>query len=518
VRRTAFHRLSRSAGPALLAVLVFNSAQPVFADGTVFDLRHVGPALPVGPPAAGPAGGGPPASFPIDRAVAAPSLDGSPAFLPGDRPAAAPSVDGAVAALPVNVPASASADLAGPAAAPAVDGAVAALPGNAPVAPSANAAGLVGSPVAGPAPTEAALRTAFPDRPLRRLDPAAFNAYVDAHAGQGRLLTGPELAVALADRDAPNAAPATHFRPASAPACDTLPDPARARCLDSVSAARTRPQGNTQDTSGPRALREYRERQKDSASVFGEGVRGEPDRESRDASAADEEEAKGWFVNLMADIHDGGGKGLGGDDWAAVIYVVVGVVVVGAFLIYGIQTLAELAVNDGHDPLFQEAGVRLSYSGKTWRDGAGGDLYRDAYLAGLRYAIGFDRPGMDVGLSLEGGYIDIRLTPENGSFGETGFDFNGAYVVAGPLLRFGSFDPFCFSLEFLNGTSTHESIGWISKSRMALQARMGGHAAVGAHLGAVFYDLEFLDGLAWRRGDFNRDLSLVGGVDFGWLF
>ena len=207
---------------------------------------------------------------------------------------------------------------------------------------------------------------------------------------------------------------------------------------------------------------------------------------------------------------------MGADEWAAVIYVVVGVVVVGAFLVYALQTLAELSFNRDGDPLFQEAGLRLSYSGSAWRDGSGADLYRDAYLAGIRYGLGFDRPGMDVGLALEAGYIDIRLSPLDGP-GEA-FDFRGGYLVAGPLLRFGAYDPLCFGLEFLNGTATHSSIGWISKARMSLQARLGGHAVTGAHLGAVFYDLAFLDGLAWRHGDFNRDLSLVGGVDVGWEF
>ena len=239
-------------------------------------------------------------------------------------------------------------------------------------------------------------------------------------------------------------------------------------------------------------------------------------------SSADAERTRGWFANLFLDLREGGGKdggkggGLDANDWAAMIYVVVGLVVVGAFLVYALQTLVELAINKEHYPVFQEAGLRLSYSGHAWRDGAGADLYRDAYLAGIRYAIGFDRPGADIGLAVEGGYLDIRLTSSAGI--NDAFDFRGGYLVAGPLLRFGSFHPLCFSMEFLNGTSTHASIGWISKARMALQARVGRHEVFGAHLGAVFYDLAFLDGLAWRRGDFNRDLSLIGGLDFGWEF
>jgi hypothetical protein len=388
-----------------------------------------------------------------------------------------------------------------------------------------------------PAPAEGDLRAAFP-RPAYRMEPAAFAAFVRAHAGEGRLLTGEQLASAL-DRNArpdsgPSPASAVPSALASAP-----PDTSRSAARDSAAVPAA--------SAGPRALREMQAKEaarRDSLARARSGgpalgntgdtqsaalpdtqpiMIGEPraaggDQNLEDARAADEEEAKGWFANLFLDLREGGGKagGLDGKDWAAIIYVVVGVVVVGAFIVYAAQTLIELSLNQEHAPLFQEAGLRLSYSGHSWRDGAGADLYRDAYLAGIRYGIGFDRPGADIGLAVEGGYLDIRLSPADGA-GDA-FDFRGGYLIAGPLLRFGSFDPLCFSLEFLNGTSTHSSIGWISKSRMALQTRFGRHEVVGVNLGAVFYDLAFLDGLAWRQGDFNRDLSLIGGVDFGWEF
>jgi hypothetical protein len=294
------------------------------------------------------------------------------------------------------------------------------------------------------------------------------------------------------------------------------------------------------DTTGPRALRELQAKTAHRDSLRRDSIDAwrhppdkadagrdtlvlglAPERPEADASdGEDEEEAdrtKGYFVNLFADVSDGGGGGWDGDDWAAVIYVVVGVVVVGAFLLYGVQTISNLVTNREHYPLFREAGLRLSYSGKAFSDPNGtADLFRDAYLAGLHFAIGLDRPGMGMGLAAEGGYIDVHLR----GLGDPAksFDFRGGYLMAGPLIRFGDNDPLSLSLEFLNGTSNHASIGWISKSRMTLQGRVGRHALMGAHLGAVFYDLHFLDGLAVRRGDFNRDLSLMYGLDAGWEF
>jgi len=366
--------------------------------------------------------------------------------------------------------------------------------GPGPVDPLSMRVPVAAGPAVPPAgPSEARLLTAFPNRNLQRLDPEAFQTVVLAHAGQGRLLSGVELAAALdapADTAGPRALREAQAKDAARR--DSLARRREAHAGDSSSDSQTVSLGNA-PSSGQ-------------------------DQNISDASAVEKEEAKGWFFNLFADLHEGKSKGGGPDahDWAVLFFVMIGFVVVGAFILYGVETLVELALNREHYPLFQEAGLRLSYSGEAWRDGLGADLYRDAYLAGLRYAIGFDRPGVDVGLAAEGGYIDIHLRPMEGP--GNAFDFRGAYLVAGPLLRFGGFDPMCFSLEFLNGTSNHPSIGLISKARMSLQFRVGRHQTLGADLGAVFYDLNFLDGLAWRSGDLNRDLSLIGGADFGWEF
>jgi hypothetical protein len=388
-----------------------------------------------------------------------------------------------------------------------------------------------GSPVADalPAgPTVIELQAAFPGRALRQVDPIAFQRLVAAHPDRGRLLTGPELAAFTAatkpasSHEEPRRNPAIFSFKDSVAYGDSAEGPAPA--------VRARmPQADTarQDTT---AFQPHDGRPAahgdDRPHVFGNdsavredaipGGMAKGARAETDATEYERERAKGWFFNFFADASDGHASWDGGD-WAAILYVVIGVVVVGAFLVYGVQTLYDLAVNENDDPVFMEAGVRMSYSGKAFRDPSGrDDLYRDAYLAGLRFAIGIDRPGMDLGLAVEGGYIDVYL--KGMSNPAKAFDFKGGYLVAGPMLRFGRNDPLSFSLEFLNGTSNHANIGWISKSRMALQTKVGSHTLLGAHLGAVFYDLHFLDGLGWRNGDFNRDVSLVYGLDAGWEF
>lgn len=372
-------------------------------------------------------------------------------------------------------------------------------------------------------PSLPAFRSAFSDRPLIRADAQGFQAFVASHPGEGRLLTGAELQYAVAAvaarANGTGSGAAAHGK---APA-DSLTDTAAVhapRALREIEAKRAAHQDSLRRDS----LAVYGIAHPSSDPVSADsvilGVPMETERTADHTMVVDKDVSRGWFVNLVADWKDGGHGNSGGGsgrDWAAIIFVVVGVVVVGAFVLYGAQTVYALATNEEEVPVFQEVGLRLSYSGQKFGGAeAEPDFYRDTYLTGIRYAVGLERPGMGMGLSVEGGYLDVKL--RGISDPSRSFDFQGGYLVAGPLLRFGHNDPLSFSLEFLNGTSTHASIGWISKSRMTLQAKVARHALVGAHLGAVFYDLHFLDGLAWRQGDFNRDLSLIYGLDTGWEF
>jgi hypothetical protein len=352
---------------------------------------------------------------------------------------------------------------------------------------------LIGAQTSASGPSAAAFRAAFSQAPLLQVTPAEFNRFVALHGAEGRLLAGPALAAAVNAQ----AAPAGDTAGAYPPACRDSGGLGRQACLDSLRQAAARDsliRGNLQVTQG---------------------------RAAPDAAAADEREerggrSRGYIAEFFYDLGHGGGKEWDGRDWAAVIYVVVGVVVVGAFVVYGVQALYDLIVNKDRSPVFREFGLRFSYSGTSFRDRSGPALYRDAYLMGLRFAAGLDRGFLGLGLAAEGGYIDLALRGVDDP--SQAFDFRGGYVVAGPMIRFGRNDPVSFNLEFLNGTSDHASIGWISKSRMACEYKFPTGLLLGANLGAVFYDLHFLDGLGLRSGSFNRDLSLITGLDVGWAF
>ena len=78
---------------------------------------------------------------------------------------------------------------------------------------------------------------------------------------------------------------------------------------------------------------------------------------------------------------------------------------------------------------------------------------------------------LGLGLAVEGGFLNLRLSGLEGP--DEVVDFRAGYLVGGPMVRFGRYQPLAFSMEFLNGASSHRSIGWISKARMVLQGKTG---------------------------------------------
>jgi hypothetical protein len=251
------------------------------------------------------------------------------------------------------------------------------------------------------------------------------------------------------------------------------------------------------------------------AALLDDGSGEEGGEEGWDEDEVRKERTRGYIGGFFYDASRSD-LDLDSDDWAAFLFVFIGIIAVGAFLLFGLKAVWDLVVNKDGSPVIKEAGLRYSYSGLAMRAHDGAPLYRDAHLLGARFAIGVDKGLMAVGIAAEGGSINLGVSRLDRAAPVV--DVHGGYLVAGPMVRFGDYRPLALSFEFLNGTSDHRSIGLISKSRMALQGKVGGGLIVGAHLGAVFYDLRIADGLVFRRGDLNRDLSLMAGADIGWDF
>lgn len=75
----------------------------------------------------------------------------------------------------------------------------------------------------------------------------------------------------------------------------------------------------------------------------------------------------------------------------ALIFVGVGVFVVGAIIIYGGKTIYDLVTNQDDNPIFKEVGLRYSYSARSWSQGDR-NFYSEANLVGMHFALGRMNP------------------------------------------------------------------------------------------------------------------------------
>lgn len=234
----------------------------------------------------------------------------------------------------------------------------------------------------------------------------------------------------------------------------------------------------------------------------------------RDAVATDADEDSRNMVYVGQFMSDMGESG-SGSDLAAVIFVGVGIVVIGGVIVYLPKLIYDMVRNKQRYRVDHELGFTYTYSVANW-EGGGSPLYRRTLMPGLRYSAVIARPYVGVGLTLEGGYLASELSgslaiPER-------VKDDGVYALAGPVLRLAPNSPTQFTFEFLNGTSSAENVGWVSKARISLSQRFNEHFVMALQLGSLFYDLHFFDGLIYREGNLNRDLTLTYGLEMAWRF
>lgn len=251
----------------------------------------------------------------------------------------------------------------------------------------------------------------------------------------------------------------------------------------------------------------------DSLAALAEARHGDSTSGSAAMDEVQRERTQAYVAHFIADasVDTHGSK-----EWAEALFVAAGVVVVGAVILYLPKLLYDYATDPDETQVYREAAVRYAYTGSSWDGGSGSPVYRDTHLLSARFTLGLRRPVLGMGLTVEGGYLRARLE-EIASRPDQVFGLGGAFGLIGPSLRIGS-DRYAFGVDFLNGTSLAQQIGWISEGRFSGEARLGKRFLLGAYLGALFYDLRFFDGLIWRRGVFNRDLALLAGVETGVVF
>ncbi|MES0326785.1 MAG: hypothetical protein ABUK13_01220 [Gammaproteobacteria bacterium] len=208
---------------------------------------------------------------------------------------------------------------------------------------------------------------------------------------------------------------------------------------------------------------------------------------------------------LMVDFTDDmmrSGNGSSGDE-AAVIFVIVGTVVVVVWALYVFKYLYDISLGNTPCGLWNELTVVTS--------AASTGLDQHARFNGLRYSTGFRDGSIDVGLGFELGQTDILLS-EVGAL-----ELKGRYWLLGPILRWRlspGINPSYFQMNFTAGTTEHDEVGLLAKASLGLLFGIGDSMQLGLNWGAMNINLNDNQGIISERSQYHY----LYGVSMGFRF
>ena len=224
-----------------------------------------------------------------------------------------------------------------------------------------------------------------------------------------------------------------------------------------------------------------------------------------DCSNKASESAGEQSFRVMVDFTDGmmrSGNGSSGDA-AAVLFVVVGTVVVIVWALYVFKYLYDVSLGNMPCGLWNELTV-VSSAAST-------GIAQHARFNGLRYSTGFRDGSLDVGLGFELGKTDILLS-------EVGIlELKGKYWLLGPILRWRlsqSINPSYFQMNFTAGTTEHDEVGLLAKASLGLLFGLGDSMQLGLNWGAMNINLNDNQGIISERSQYRY----FYGVNMGFKF
>ena len=209
-------------------------------------------------------------------------------------------------------------------------------------------------------------------------------------------------------------------------------------------------------------------------------------------------------LRIMLDITDDAMRtgGSSGDD-AAVLFVIVGTVVVFIWTLYVFKYFYDVALGVAPCGRWNELAV-VSSSVST---GEG----QHAFFNGLRYSTGFRDGTLDVGIGFELGQTDILLS-EVGTL-----ELQGRYWLVGPVLRWRLSpvkNPSYFQMSFVGGSTEHDEVGLLAKASLGLLFGLGDSLQLGVNWGAMNIDLDEDQGMITERSQYHY----LYGINVGFKF
>ncbi|MCW8831546.1 MAG: hypothetical protein OQK32_08525, partial [Gammaproteobacteria bacterium] len=207
------------------------------------------------------------------------------------------------------------------------------------------------------------------------------------------------------------------------------------------------------------------------------------------------------MLEVTDDVLNSSGNGSG--DGAAVLFVIVGTVVVIVWALYVFKYLYDVSLGDAPCGRWHE--LTVVSSSASVGDG------QHARFDGLRYATGFRDGSLDVGIGFELGQTDILLS-------EVGvLELKGRYWLLGPMLRWRlsqEKNPSYFQMNFVAGSTEHDEVGLLAKASLGLLFGIGDSMQLGLNWGVLNIDLNEDQGIITERDQYHY----LYGINVGFKF
>lgn len=205
------------------------------------------------------------------------------------------------------------------------------------------------------------------------------------------------------------------------------------------------------------------------------------------------------MVDFSSDMMKSGGNN---GDAAAIVFVVIGTVLIVVWALYVFKYIYDIAT--GFTPCGKWSDLMVTSSSIT------GDSHQRANFNGVRYMTGFRDGATEVGISVELGYSDIFLD-------EINTELNGRYWFIGPVLRWRlstSRNPNHFQMNFLAGSTEIDELGVIAQATLELQFGIGDAMRLGISWGAININIERDQGFITEREQYYYLYGLSMGYQF----
>lgn len=210
----------------------------------------------------------------------------------------------------------------------------------------------------------------------------------------------------------------------------------------------------------------------------------------------------GVHVNIADIGHSSHGRGSSGND-AAVIFVIVGTVVLVVWTLYALKYAADRARGV---PLCGERGSEWALSSTSLNGGRS----QYANFNGLRYLGTISQESFGFGISAEIGQSDVLLA-EAGTL-----RLRGLYWLLGPMLRWRlspAVNPSYFQMEFLAGSTENKEMGVIAAAKLGFNFGLTDRVRLGLSYGAMNLNLHE-QGIILDRSQYYT----LWGLDMGYRF